>query len=89
MIRRILFSSDESSENEDERPPRRKIYKERVHFTTENDFDFKEAFRLNKVHVKYVLGKIGARLAPANRRNHALTAEQQLLLTLHWLGNDA
>ncbi|XP_063915611.1 putative nuclease HARBI1 [Zophobas morio] len=84
MIRRILFSSDESSENEDERPARRKIYKERVH-----DFDFKEAFRLNKVQVKYVLGKIGARLAPANRRNHALTAEQQLLLTLHWLGNGA
>ena len=89
MIRRILFSSDESSENEDESPPRRKIYKERVHFTIENDFDFKEAFRLNKVQVKYVLGKIGARLAPANRRNHALTAEQQILLTLHWLGNGA
>lgn len=93
MIRRHLHTSDDSSESEDERNYnyRRKNYKVRINFQLNDDFDYKESFRLSReqVQVHHVLAQIGNRLERVNDRNKALTAEQQLKICLHWLGNGA
>lgn len=41
------------------------------------------------MQVQFILQSVGHHLQPNNIRNRALIAEQQFLLTLHWLGNGA
>lgn len=88
MFRNILFSSDESDDDEvPQRHHNRRQFKVRINFEHINGFQFKESFRLSMVAVEFVENAIGADLFRITRRNHSLTPRQQLLVTLHWLGN--
>lgn len=89
MIRRILHSSDESDPEDNHDRRRRKVYNIRRNFDIDDNFSFKEAFRLSKQQVRLVLNIIGPIIGNTNNRNYALTAKEQLLLCLHWLGNGA
>lgn len=85
-MRRILFSSDESDDdNHVGVGNRRKVYQIRRNFIKHNDFSFKEAFRISANQVEYVLQRIGPLIEKKNNRNKALNAKEQLLLCLHWL----
>jgi hypothetical protein len=81
----LIFSSD--SDSEEEVPRSKKVYRERINFTSLSDSSFREKFRLNQEEVEYVLEKIGLKLSHKTERNKALTPQQQLLTTLHWLSN--
>ncbi|CAG7823938.1 unnamed protein product [Allacma fusca] len=75
-----------SSENEyDVR--RDKGYPPRINVEVANPFCFKKKFWLSSTDVEQVLEKIGIYLQYETPKNHSLSLEQQLLITLHWLGN--
>jgi len=80
----IVFSS--SGESDYETAPVRKVYRPRVNFNVPSDFQFKEKFRMRRHEMEFVLTQIGHRLLYSDR-SYALTPEQQLLITLHWMGN--
>ncbi|XP_054278994.1 putative nuclease HARBI1 [Macrosteles quadrilineatus] len=82
IIQELINSSDDSSEDEGNR----RVYKERSNFNVVGDFQFKEAFRLNRTQAEFVLLKIGDLLIPSTNRSKRLNAEQKLLLCLSWLG---
>lgn len=48
---------------------------------------FREAFRVDPPVVRKIEEYIGRYLQRDTRRNHALTAKEQILITLHFLGN--
>uniref|UniRef100_A0A8D8Z7C7 Putative nuclease HARBI1 n=1 Tax=Cacopsylla melanoneura TaxID=428564 RepID=A0A8D8Z7C7_9HEMI len=50
------------------------------------DFAFKEAFRLSVSQFEFLHGEIGVRLTSPTNRSHALTAEEKILSSLHWMG---
>ncbi|PSN41064.1 hypothetical protein C0J52_18310 [Blattella germanica] len=86
MLRReLLVSSSESSDDEIEI----RVYKQRVNFHNLNLFEFKECFRITPTQADYILEKIGPMLEPRTKRSLALSAKEQLLLCLHWIGNGA
>jgi len=83
ILNLMLTSSDES---EDDAPTVRKVYRPRVNFVVPSDFQFREKFRMRRHEVEFVLTQIGPRLFESNR-SYSLSPEQQLLVTLHWMGN--
>jgi hypothetical protein len=80
----ILDSSDDSEQ--EDRPIRRRLYRPRINFEVDNDSQFKEKFRMRRAEVELLLERIGALLIDTNK-NHAISPLQQILLTLHWMGN--
>lgn len=62
-------------------------YRDRINFSVLQNFNFKECFRLNQIQVDFLLNKVGDKIEHNTQRSHALSAENQLLLCLHWLGN--
>jgi len=83
----VLNLVHSSSDSDEDRPPVRKIYKPRVNFDVISDFQFREKFRMRRHEVELVLSRIGYRLLNSDR-SYALGPDQQLLVTLHWMGND-
>ena len=81
-------SESESESDEDQVEPRRsRKFRPRMNFSQEDDFRFKEKFRLSKSAFEFTLSRIGALLRHETNPNHALSAEQQLMTALAWLGN--
>uniref|UniRef100_A0A8D8ZAT3 Nuclease HARBI1 n=1 Tax=Cacopsylla melanoneura TaxID=428564 RepID=A0A8D8ZAT3_9HEMI len=69
--------------------PRRQVYRERVNFEAPNDFTFNERFRIPHPVFIQLHQDIGGQLEPRTHRSKSLTAKEQILLTLHWLGTGA
>ncbi len=76
-------SSNDSEENVDAEKQRN--YLARINFEIDN---FEEAFRLSRESVTGILNKIGTSLSHPTNRNHSLDANQQLLITLHYLATN-
>lgn len=72
-------------EDEDQRNGR--VFRQRVNFHYPTDFSFKEAFRLSKTQVEFLLNEIGHDLQSVTQRNHALSPREKCLIALHWSGN--
>lgn len=88
MIRRRLqFSSDESDDGEENyRPPirRRRIFKPRSNFVLPPR-DNIQRFRLTDAHVDRIVERLTPIISHRTERNFALTAEQQIRLSLRYL----
>lgn len=87
----VLDSSSSSDEETDiiqphRRTQRRKIYRERMNFDFFLESVFIERFRISRKSVEKVLNAIGAQIKHRTQLNQALTAEQQLLIALHFFG---
>ena len=83
-----MFES--SDDSDDEYFPATKKRKERVFrpracLETAN---FEESFRLSKPVFEDVLRKVGRHLSPVTNRSEALSAEEKLCVTLHYLGTN-
>nr|CAH7737744.1 unnamed protein product [Callosobruchus chinensis] len=64
---------------------RRKRYRDRIdHFLLWNDDDFIRRFRLSKQGVRFVVNQIEAQIKSRTEWNHAVTAEQMVLVTLRY-----
>nr|CAH7729137.1 unnamed protein product [Callosobruchus chinensis] len=62
---------------------RRKRYRDRIdHFLLWNDDEFIRRFRLSKQGVRFVVNQIEAQIKSRTEWNHAVTAEQMVLVTL-------
>lgn len=85
MIRRgrLLSSSDSDEE------PKKRVYKNRVNFHNLTLSQFQEYFRITSTQADYILERIGPMLEPNTKRSLSLSAKEQLLICLHWLGNGA
>lgn len=69
--------------------PRRQEYRERVNLEAPNDFTFNERFRIPRPVFIQLHQDIRGELEPQTNRSKSPTAEEQILLTLHWLGTGA
>ncbi|XP_049301958.1 putative nuclease HARBI1 isoform X1 [Bactrocera dorsalis] len=80
MLRFELFSilEDEHSHNS-------RVTNERINYNL--DISAVENFRLTRSQIEKILLKTGAHLQYTSKRNMCLNPLQQLLTTLHWLGN--
>lgn len=65
---------------------RRRLFLPRINFNLEDPY-FKEKFRMPKTCVEYLVERLGRFLLHPTNCNAALTPLQQILITLHWLGN--
>ena len=61
--------------------------KERINFEINDHPATIETFRLSKTQIEHVLSIVGHQLQYDSARNNALSPLQQVLSTLHWLGN--
>jgi len=88
-MHQLLMTSSESEDHSDQEyaPRRNKVFRPRINFENFEGFEFKERFRMAFDEVEFVLQKIGHHLRHPTSQNQALTPKQQLLTTLHWLGN--
>nr|CAI5847003.1 unnamed protein product [Callosobruchus analis] len=87
-LRGILTDDDDMLELLDilNRRRARKRYRERInHFKKWNDEEFRQRFRLSKQGVLFVLENITANISHPTQRNHAVSAEIMLLVTLRYL----
>ncbi|XP_050340600.1 putative nuclease HARBI1 [Bactrocera neohumeralis] len=81
MLRReFLFGNSEDA-------VKARNYRDRINFLGLQNFNFKEYFCLNPIQADFLLNNVGQKLEHNTQRSHALSAENQLLLCLHWLGN--
>ena len=82
-----MFSdSDSDSDQEfDQNIKRRKVI-ERINFNIDN---FEETFRISRTLAEQILQQIAPIINHETFTNNALTAEQQLLTTLRFLGTNA
>uniref|UniRef100_A0A8D9BD24 Uncharacterized protein n=1 Tax=Cacopsylla melanoneura TaxID=428564 RepID=A0A8D9BD24_9HEMI len=69
--------------------PRRQVYRERINFEARYDFTFNERFRIPRPVFIQRHQDIRGELEPRTNRSRSLNAEEQILLTLHWLGTGA
>ena len=69
------------------RPPRN--FEERQLFNIENPREFRHKYRLPVEAFEYLLAEVGQQLEHKTKRNRALTAQQQLLVFLHFLGTNS
>ena len=88
----IIDSSSSSNSDEGDMEvlhlPRR--FKARVNYNDIlTDFTFKEKFRIHAETANYLLNRIGPVIQHTTGRSYSLSAHQQLLTTLHWLGGGA
>lgn len=75
-------------DDEEERPIRRpRIYHERINFIMPTNQSFLESFRVDRLVVERIERHIGRFIQRNTRRSHALSVRQQILVTLHFLGN--
>lgn len=66
-------------------PRQPKVYRERVDYFTElRDYEFIQRFRLSKAVVLHIVDKIRPKIQSMTTRNHAVTPEQKVLLTLRY-----
>lgn len=63
-----------------------RIYRERINFNLPTT-TFREAFRVDKPIVEDLENRIGFRIDRLTDRSHALSVREQILITLHFLGN--
>ncbi|KAL1488355.1 hypothetical protein ABEB36_014832 [Hypothenemus hampei] len=64
----------------------RTFHQRTLQFEKWNDEEFLKRFRLSKNNVKFVTDQIRATIIPvAPKKNHALSAEEKVLLTLRFL----
>ncbi|XP_055838400.1 putative nuclease HARBI1 [Episyrphus balteatus] len=83
-----MFSSSDESDFEDYYRGRRpRIFRERINFELMSYHSFNEKFRISFSVCEELLRYIGPSLEHETNRNHALSAKQQILIGLHWLGN--
>jgi len=64
-----------------------RVFKERINFEISDHPATIETFRLSKTRIEHVLSIVGHQLQYDSARNNALSPLQQVLSTLHWLGN--
>ncbi|KAI5740980.1 hypothetical protein M8J76_009211 [Diaphorina citri] len=81
--------SDSEEDGPQEEGLRHQVFRARVNFNAANDFIFVERFRVSRDVVEQILTTVSPFLEHPTNRRHALTSRQQVLLTLHWLGNGA
>ena len=81
------YSTESDSDEESYIERRARKFRPRINYSRNDDFRFKQKFRLDKSAAEYVLQEIGRYLAHPTRRNAALSSEQQFLTALAWLGN--
>lgn len=80
---------DSSSDEEFDRQTRKRMMRPRINFSTFDSVEFKMRFRLRPHEAELVLSYIGHDLKHRTEKNGALTPQQQLLVSLHWLSNGA
>lgn len=78
---------DDYEEEEDEVFYRPRFYRPRVNFNLPTPTLFRESFRVDWRVVEVIEGIIGRFIERPTRRSHALSAREQILITLHFLGN--
>ena len=78
---------DELLRNRIRRQPRN--FEERRLLDVENPREFRQKFRLPVDAFEHLLAAVGPQLEHRTRRNRALTARQQLLVFLHFLGTNS
>jgi len=82
-----MFSSTDSEEEVEEVVRRPRVFKERLGYVEiEGTFDFNERFRLTATKMESILLTIGPRLQHSTERSHAISARNQLIMALRWLG---
>jgi hypothetical protein len=81
-----MWSSDSDSDGENNHQ-RRRFVKQHINFNFVSLFEYNERFRLNAIAVEELLRDIGHILHHPTNRSSALSARNQLLIALHWLGN--
>lgn len=82
QLRRLLILDDE-----DEHPIRPRIHKDRINFVLPTNQLFLESFRVDFLVVEQIERHIGPFIQRNTRRSHALSVREQILVTLHFLGN--
>lgn len=80
------FLIDDSSD-EEEIPRRPRQFRQRLNMDISENATFREAFRVDMDVANYILLMIGSTIQRDTGRSNAVTARQQLLIALHWLGN--
>lgn len=75
---------DENDENYFRRP---RVYQVRINFILSTAESFRESFRVDMRVVEIIERHIGRFILRNTRRSHALSVRQQILVTLHFLGN--
>lgn len=83
-LRRLLILDDE-----DEILYRQRLYQPRINFILPTPQTFRESFRVDSRVAEAVESYIGRFIQRQTRRSHALSVRQQILITLHFLGNGA
>lgn len=81
----IFSSSDESDEDFQQPPAKKKTYYPRINFNRQLD-EFRARFRLTRAAVERIIQDIGHQLEHDTDHNMALTPNQQLCLALRYLG---
>lgn len=64
-----------------------RYYQPRINFNLPTPRLFRESFRVDQQVVECIERQIGPYLRRNSRRNHALSAREQILIALHFLGN--
>lgn len=84
-LRRLLIIDDNYEDEEYEYRPR--AYQPRINFVLPTPNLFRESFRVDQQVVEKIEWFIGRFIQRQTRRSHALTVREQILITLHFLGN--
>jgi hypothetical protein len=80
LYRNNVLRFDE--DDEEERPAKRpRIFRPRINFDRD-DIDTRQRFRLTQAHVQLLVERIGPYIDHGSNKNHALSAEQQIMLSL-------
>lgn len=87
MLLFLLFDDDDDVHDQRAIYPRR-IFKPRINFNLPST-SFREAFRVDKQVVSRIENAIGFELHRNTIRSQALSPREQILITLHFLGNGA
>lgn len=77
----------DDSDNEEEIQRRPRQFRHRINTDINENTAFREAFRVDMDVANYILIMIGPTIKYSTSRNYAVTPREQLLITLHWLGN--
>lgn len=82
----LLYDSSDESDNEIA-VKRRRIFRPRLEYEfLESTLEYNERFRLKRDKFLLLINLLSAILERETNRSHSLTVQQQLLITLRWLG---